>query len=89
MFRTILKLGVAAAILSLATIAFAQQSAAPATQSAVPYVNQQATPPAPDRRTIASGARYAISRCGTFRPDAAGRCRSTGGREARDAAGAA
>ena len=47
MFRTILKLGVAAAILSLATAAFAQQSAAPATQSAVPYVNQQATPPGP------------------------------------------
>jgi biopolymer transport protein ExbB len=47
MFRTILKLGVAAAILSLATAAFAQQGAAPATQSAVPYVNQQATPPGP------------------------------------------
>jgi biopolymer transport protein ExbB len=44
MFRTILKSGLAAAILSLATAALAQQSTAPATQPAVPYVNQQATP---------------------------------------------
>ena len=39
MFRTILKVGVASAILSLAAAAFAQQNAAPATQP-VPYVNR-------------------------------------------------
>jgi biopolymer transport protein ExbB len=47
MFRSILKSGVVAAILSLATAAFAQQSAAPAAQPA-PSVNQpvvQAAPP--------------------------------------------
>src|SRR5437764_408338 len=47
MFRSILKSGVVAAILSLATAAFAQQGAAPAAQSA-PSVNQpvvQAAPP--------------------------------------------
>jgi biopolymer transport protein ExbB len=46
MFRSILKFGVASAILSLATAALAQQAAAPAAQ-AVPYVNQQPTQPAP------------------------------------------
>ena len=45
MIRTILKIGVAAAILSLASAAFAQNNAAPATQPA-PYVNQQAAAPA-------------------------------------------
>jgi len=42
MIRTILKVGVAAAIISLTAAAFAQNSAAPAPQP-VPYVNQPAT----------------------------------------------
>jgi len=47
MFRTVLKVGVVAAILSLASVAFAQQGAAPATQP-VPFVNQPAVQqPAP------------------------------------------
>ena len=55
MFRTVLKVCVVSAILSLASVAFAQQGAAPATQP-VPYVNQppavsqpvaQPAPPAP------------------------------------------
>jgi biopolymer transport protein ExbB len=41
MFRTILKLGVASALLSLTAAASAQQAAAPAAQP-LPYVNQQA-----------------------------------------------
>jgi biopolymer transport protein ExbB len=45
MIRTILKVGVAAAIFSLTAAAFAQNSAAPAPQP-VPYVNQPATAPA-------------------------------------------
>jgi biopolymer transport protein ExbB len=45
MIRTILKVGVAAAIFSLMAPAFAQNSAAPAPQP-VPYVNQPATAPA-------------------------------------------
>ena len=47
MFRTVLKVGVVSAILSLASVAFAQQGAAPATQP-VPFVNQPAVQqPAP------------------------------------------
>src|SRR6516162_8764973 len=55
MFRTVLNVCVVSAILSLASVAFAQQGAAPATQP-VPYVNQppavsqpvaQPAPPAP------------------------------------------
>jgi biopolymer transport protein ExbB len=52
MFRTILKFGVASAFLSLATAAFAQQSAVPATQP-VPYVNQQAAQPVPSAPSAA------------------------------------
>src|SRR5262249_39630138 len=44
MIRTILKFGVAAAILSLMAAALAQNNAAPAPQP-VPYVNQPATAP--------------------------------------------
>ena len=47
MFRTVLKVGVVSAILSLASVAFAQQGAAPTTQP-VPYANQPAVQqPAP------------------------------------------
>jgi biopolymer transport protein ExbB len=46
MFGTILKLGVASAMLSLIAVASAQQGAAPAA-APVPYVNQPAAQPAP------------------------------------------
>jgi biopolymer transport protein ExbB len=47
MFKTVLRVGVVTAVLALASLAFAQQSAAPATQP-VPYVNQPAVQqPAP------------------------------------------
>jgi biopolymer transport protein ExbB len=58
MFRTILRSGVAAAILSLATAAFAQQGAAPAAQP-VPYVRQQAAQPAPALASPAAQAQAA------------------------------
>src|SRR5262249_41352989 len=48
MFRTILKIGMASVMLSLASVAFAQQGAAPATQAQpVPYVNQPAAQAVP------------------------------------------
>jgi biopolymer transport protein ExbB len=55
MFRTIVKLGVASAMLSLISLAYAQQGAAPATQP-VPYVSQPAAQAQPAQAPAATAA---------------------------------
>ena len=68
MFRTVLKVGVVAAILSLASVAFAQQGAAPATQP-VPFVNQPAVQqPAPAAAQPAAPAPATTAQTPTAEP---------------------
>ena len=69
MMRTILKFGLASAVLSLASVAFAQQSAAPIAPP-VPYVNQRAAQPAPPAAAAAQSQAAPTTPSSNAAPDA-------------------